>query len=156
MADYEEPDLPVAGNAVSTSGFGFKARNSIIWLKEQVDALISIVSYRQGGSATDWNTAGTTNYTPTKSKIQTGTREFAFAGQSGMGFTITFPVEFSAIPQVYVSLVKPVSTEAKKITTAYVTTASPVTTTTCQIYCDATSTATVTVYVNWWAVGPIA
>lgn len=154
---YQEPDLPVAGQPVSVSAFGSKVRNSIIWLKEQVDAYLGKSAlYRQGGNATDWDTAGVTNYIPEKSIIQTGTKEFAFTGNSSLGLSITFPIEFSAKPQVYVSLVKPWNSEGQKITTVCVSTYDPVSTTGCRIFCEASSAATVTVNVNWMAIGPIA
>lgn len=56
------------------------------------------VANRQGGHATNWNTAGTTNYTPSAVRLQTGVA-------SGVGgiLTITFPVAFSGKPVVLVT-----------------------------------------------------
>jgi len=59
---------------------------------------------RQGGSATDWNTAGSTNYTPTNVIVQMGSVDVTvsapnfFATQS-----VSFPVAFSAHPLVFVT-----------------------------------------------------
>jgi len=60
---------------------------------------VPALTRRQGGSATNWNTAGTTGYTPTTVRMQTGVATVTtFA-------TITFPTAFSAIPLVLVSLI---------------------------------------------------
>lgn len=56
---------------------------------------------RQGGSASNWNTAGDTNYTPGAVRMQCGTiRTSGVTGQA----TITYPVAFSAKPVVFLSL----------------------------------------------------
>ena len=58
------------------------------------------ITARQGGSATDYSVAGTTNYTPgTELKVQIGVAEFTSTPQT---VTITFPVAFSAPPMVIV------------------------------------------------------
>jgi hypothetical protein len=107
---YEEPDLPVAGNPVSTSGFGFKVRNSLIWIKEQLDILLVspalTISKRQGGSATDCSTPGTTNYTPTTSVEQIGVAAIAFGSGTAQAttVTVTFPVEFTDVPHLTFSV----------------------------------------------------
>lgn len=60
-----------------------------------------VVTYRQGGSATNWSTTGTVNYTPTKSVIQTGAFNIPeFNTTYGKG-TIIFPTPFSRIPLVF-------------------------------------------------------
>jgi hypothetical protein len=52
---------------------------------------------RQGGSATAWNTVGTTNYdAPQNTKIQVGIVRYA-----GSTVTVTFPEVFSQIPLVF-------------------------------------------------------
>jgi hypothetical protein len=50
---------------------------------------------RQGGSATNWSTAGTTTYTPTAVRMQAGV--IATVGGTA---TVTFPVAFSQPPVV--------------------------------------------------------
>jgi hypothetical protein len=62
--------------------------------------LLSVAS-RQGGSATDWNTAGTTTYTPTNQKVEIGVNTVVMSGTSpnASGYLdVTFPVAFSAKP----------------------------------------------------------
>jgi hypothetical protein len=63
------------------------------------DAAALPVKNRQGGSATDWNSAGTTNYVPTTVFMQCGNKAPAANG----GFTITFPVAFAHIPVIFAS-----------------------------------------------------
>lgn len=102
---YDEPDLPVAGNPISTSGFGFKVRDSIIWLKSQIDTAFSLVK-RQGGNATNWNTPGTDNYTISGAKIQTGvvvTETISGTGGTA-AVTVTFPEAFTETPLVFRNL----------------------------------------------------
>jgi hypothetical protein len=57
------------------------------------------VKQRQGGSATDWNLAGTTTYVPTSVVMQCGNKAPAANGT----FTITFPVAFAYKPIVLVT-----------------------------------------------------
>lgn len=67
------------------------------------DVYLELIA-RQGGSATAWNTAGTTNYTltaPTSVVTQVGAITTAAGGTA----TITFPVAFSQIPLVYLTII---------------------------------------------------
>lgn len=106
---YEEPDSPTSGNPVSKSAFGDKVRNSIIWLKEQADALLAgrLIMYRQGGSATAWDTSGTTNYTLTgvKTIIQGGTINVHTNNGASQGSgSITYPTAFANVPLTFPQL----------------------------------------------------
>lgn len=57
---------------------------------------------RQGGSAGDWNVAGSTGMTPGMVRMQTGTREFTPASNPDSGtISVTFPLAFSAKPQIF-------------------------------------------------------
>jgi hypothetical protein len=58
----------------------------------------AVVGNRQGGNATDWNTPGITNYTPTNVIIQCGSGSIASYGDSVLVVAPTFPVAFSAKP----------------------------------------------------------
>jgi hypothetical protein len=62
----------------------------------------SVISERQGGSATEWggSAGGNTNYTPTDTKIQVGNK-LTSAGASGSG-TVTYPVGFSSRAIVFI------------------------------------------------------
>ena len=55
---------------------------------------------RQGGSATNWQTVGTTNYTLTAAKSESGS--IAVTG-GATSISVTFPVAFSQIPHVFIS-----------------------------------------------------
>lgn len=54
---------------------------------------------RQGGDATQWDTEGTTAYTPTAVRVQVGSASIGVGGG-----TVTFPVAFSATPIVLVQI----------------------------------------------------
>ena len=91
---------------------------------------------RQGGSATDWGSAGTTDYTPTAVRMQAGSVTIPAGGS----VVVTFPVAFSNVPLVFAT---PISSTASAI--------------------RATGTATtvtlshgvgVGISVNWLAIGP--
>jgi hypothetical protein len=56
---------------------------------------------RQGGSSTNWSTAGTTNYTPGAVRMQAGVLD---VGKTYTEGTVTFPVAFSQPPIVLVTL----------------------------------------------------
>ena len=58
------------------------------------------VIYRQGGNATDWSVAGTSNYVHTKLLFQCGAFKCTVAGPN----TIEFPQPFSAKPIVFVGV----------------------------------------------------
>jgi len=65
-------------------------------LQSQINNLPKVIA-RQGGSPTDWNLSGNTNYTPSNAKIQVGNAELV--GEVGQ-FVVTFPIPFSAKPIV--------------------------------------------------------
>lgn len=68
----------------------------------------SYIYRRQGGSSTIWNTAGSTNYTPTAgtSKIQVGANEITTNSGGQGSVTVTFPVAFTYSPLVLVTMQK--------------------------------------------------
>ena len=60
---------------------------------------------RQGGSATDWDTAGITDRTPGAVRMQAGSYDCGnLTGPSNNLFTITFPTAFSYAPLVFLSM----------------------------------------------------
>ena len=101
---------------------------------------------RQGGSATDWNVAGTTTRTPTAVRMQAGAIS---TGSRAAGefntVVVTFPVAFSAKPLV---LVSPAGNA-----TSWEVSASGESTTQVTIYFKNTDTFTHSVNVNWLAIG---
>lgn len=63
------------------------------------DEIDTLSFQRQGGSGTDWNSTGTSNFTPTTMRMQAG-RTITGGGGS---VTVTFPVAFSNKPIIVVS-----------------------------------------------------
>ncbi len=60
---------------------------------------------RQGGSATDWNAAGGSNYTPGAITIQGGSKEMSGIAAGGYGSdTIFYPTPFSSKPLLFFSV----------------------------------------------------
>jgi hypothetical protein len=59
---------------------------------------------RQGGSATDWSSAGTTTQTPGMVLEQMGVINKSFTSATLVSQTVTFPVAFSQTPIVTFSL----------------------------------------------------
>jgi hypothetical protein len=66
---------------------------------------VPALTRRQGGSATDWDTAGTTTYTPGAVRMQSGTIAVTFSGSAVASQAVTFPVAFSAKPGVVCGIV---------------------------------------------------
>jgi hypothetical protein len=61
-----------------------------------------VMSWRQGGSATDWGDGGTTNYLVGNVKMQAGAAvAFILNGQSSASVVVTFPKTFSSEPAVF-------------------------------------------------------
>ena len=59
---------------------------------------VPALTRRQGGSATIWSTAGSTDYTPTTVRMQTGTIEWVGPAASSGSVEITYPQAFSFTP----------------------------------------------------------
>lgn len=57
---------------------------------------------RQGGSASNWSTQGTTDYTPTTVRMQVGCKRLVFSTNSTTAATVTFPQAFSNVPTVWI------------------------------------------------------
>lgn len=62
-----------------------------------------IVNKRQGGSATDWTTVGSTAYDVVAPKILIGAAKLEFVSAFAAAADITFPSAFSALPMVFLS-----------------------------------------------------
>ncbi|OGO66582.1 MAG: hypothetical protein A2029_01525 [Chloroflexi bacterium RBG_19FT_COMBO_47_9] len=60
---------------------------------------------RQGGNATNWDTPGSTDYTPTAVRKQLGVRTLEIlSGNYSASVAITFPVAFSVVPAVKIGI----------------------------------------------------
>jgi len=81
----------IAANAVTTAKLALNSVDDTI-AGDRVPQFYR----RQGGSATDWSSPGTTTYTPTSVRMQAGTATLGVMGH----VTVTFPVAFSNVPIV--------------------------------------------------------
>ncbi len=100
---------------------------------------------RQGGSADNWETGGTTNYTPTSVIMQVGMAAITLINQNFGDVSITFPVAFSGVPLVFTT-----AEQNKRYTFS-----RDITTTKCTIGIgNYESTMSATQYVRWLAIGP--
>lgn len=99
---------------------------------------------RQGGSATDWNTVGTTTFDTSVSNttIQCGT-----VFNNGSPFTITFPVAFTNKPLIVASVSSVNATSCFAVVLTVTNTNF-----TCQVYDNAGNTNNAQ-NINWVAVG---
>jgi hypothetical protein len=86
-------------NAVTTEKI---ANNAVDYSK--VGDGVPMLTRRQGGHGSNWNINGTTNYTPTAVKMQTGVRISGLVNPGAAEVvTVTFPQAFASIPLVLVS-----------------------------------------------------
>ncbi len=111
---------------------------------------INAIYRRQGGSATNWNSQGSTNYTPANSLIQVGTGRVPFAVSATGNKEITFPVAYSAVPIVLITLISiPLTYAIDRLQVGLETTTRFFT------YVELDSTlASGSVDFNWMAIGP--
>lgn len=71
---------------------------------------------RQGGSASDWSSPGSTNYTPGGSLIQVGAASVSFSSsESSSVTTVTFPQAFSAPPVVILTGLNSGDSDKRKV-----------------------------------------
>lgn len=103
---------------------------------------------RQGGNATDWDSAGTSTQTPGMVRMQSGTIAVTFSGSAIASQAVTFPTAFSAKPGVVCGIVGSpgsqiiFSPQAQSITSSGFTVALA-----------ANTSISVTVNIFWIAVG---
>ena len=98
-------DIMLCRALVNTSGtvtltderlFASGGTNAIADLAVTAAKIAGVVASRQGGSATDWNSSGTTNYAFPAAIIQVGNK----AADASGNVVVTFPVAFSGKPIV--------------------------------------------------------
>lgn len=108
------------------------------------DEIDTLSFRRQGGSATDWSSNGTSNFTPTTMRAQAGVKRHAGGSASG-STTITFPVAFSQPPIILVSCSNDIVNVAATIVSASGATLA---------YSTVDATAQSNIDINWLALGP--
>lgn len=114
----------------------------------------ALVHKRKGGSSTEWNSAGSTNYTAGGAKIQLGAKTLVWDDDEDSDeLTVTYPSAFSRKPLVYVTLQNGAdATKRKLLASVYSVSASSF-----QIKgqrTDGSSDLTTTAVANWVAIGP--
>lgn len=101
---------------------------------------------RQGGSATIWETPGTTNYTPGPVRMQGGAIQLSFSAAPAALVIVTFPQAFAYEPLIYLSH----DLDTKEFDVSW----SNITTSQVQVNVDVTdgTNFTGTVIVHWLAI----
>ena len=139
-------DITLATGTITTGG-----SISLTDAREFLHMPTALIHRRQGGSATDWATTGTTNYTPGESFIQVGAVSVTFSSGTGTQ-AVTFPVAFSGVPVVLLTVDNAASsTKRKLLATVESVSASSVT---IRLYMTDESTSSSSAVVYWVAVGP--
>lgn len=118
---------------------------------DQIDGLDLAIN-RQGGSATNWWTGGTTTRTVSQVRIQMGTISLGNIGAGGGGSaSVTFPVAFSNVP--FVIIVGSPHLVVAGLLRAGTTVATPTTTGFDYEYTN-NGGSTQAAYLTWIAIGP--
>jgi hypothetical protein len=109
---------------------------------------------RQGGDASNWASAGTTNYTPGTVRMQGGVRAVTIAnGQAQGAAGITFPQTFSNTPIVLVSAQHDIS--ATDLPEVYAGAGTDLDYASVNVYARRAGTSgALTINVHWLAIGP--
>lgn len=104
---------------------------------------------RQGGSATDWDTAGTTTYTPGMVRMQSGVIAVTLSASSYSSTAVTFPVAFSAKPNIICGI-----TNYPGSGILFAPQAQSISTTGFTVMITANTSLSITVNIGWFAIGP--
>lgn len=104
---------------------------------------------RQGGSATDWDSAGTTTYTPGMVRMQSGVIAVTLSASAFGSTAVTFPVAFSAKPNIICGIANSPGSGI-----LFAPQAQSISTTGFTAYIAANTSLSVTVNIGWFAIGP--
>ncbi len=105
---------------------------------------------RQGGSASAWDTAGSSNYTPTQMLVQSGVINVSLSSQTYNYVDVTFPVAYSNYPLVLTSIDGNLGDYYDGVSSrAWVQSNSVV-----RVSMHSPASGTVTFPVHWIAIGP--
>ena len=103
---------------------------------------------RQGGNATDWDSAGTTTYTPGMVRTQSGVIAITLSATSFGSTAVTFPVAFSAKPNIICGIANSPGSGI-----LFAPQAQSISTTGFTAYIAANTSLSVTVNIAWLAIG---
>jgi hypothetical protein len=112
---------------------------------------VPALTKRQGGDATAWAAAGTTDYTPTTIRMQCGVKSHAHAGVASGYVDIFFFPAFSATPIVVARLI------GSNVSTELITLATYTIAEYCQVRwatADGGASEAASTEFAWWAIGP--
>ena len=104
---------------------------------------------RQGGNATDWDSAGTTTYTPGMVRMQSGVIAVTLSASAFGSTAVTFPVAFSAKPNIICGIANSPGSGI-----LFAPQAQSISTTGFTAYIAANTSLSVTVNIGWFAIGP--
>jgi len=102
MTTWTDPRTWNIGELVTKAIMDTHVRDNLKYLKEQLSTALQVTA-RKGGSATDWSATGTSNYTPSVAKSQTGVGSISFSASNSGNVVVTFPTAFANIPIVFVT-----------------------------------------------------
>ncbi len=139
-------DITLAVGQVTTGG-----TVSVTDAREFLHMPTALVYRRQGGSASDWSSAGTTNYTPGEALVQEGVINVSFSSGTGTA-TITFPQAYAAPPHVSGLVINNASSSTKRKLNVTVESVSA-TQLVVRVYLTDGSTSSSSADVHWEVVG---
>lgn len=102
MTDWTDPRTWLIGEKVTKAIMDTHVRDNLKHLKEQFLSTLQLIS-RQGGSPTEWNVQGTTNYTPTSVRTLVGTGRISFSASIFASMQVTYSTPFAHAPIVLVT-----------------------------------------------------
>jgi hypothetical protein len=141
-------DIPLATGTITTGG-----TVSVTDARDFCHFPTALVYRRQGGSASDWSSSGTTNYTPGEAIPQVGSASVTWSSSATSNLlTITFPQAFSAPPVVILTTFADGSSTGSKVTFSVETVSA--TQVTVRGYISDESTSSTSRKVFWLALGP--
>lgn len=141
-------DITLATGTITTGG-----SISLTDAREFCHVPTALVYRRQGGSSSDWSTAGTTNYTPGETWRELGVVAVSFTSGTGTA-TVTFPVAFAQPPVVSLTVHNGGSSTKRKLNaTIESVSASQLVV---RVYLTDGSTSSSSADVHWTAEGPAA
>lgn len=147
--DYYSSATAKSRLAIGTAGQGLLT-NAGATAPEWGTVIRELIAKRQGGGASDWHTVGTTNYTPSGSKIQVGVKLMTVVASVIENVTVTFPEAFTNIPLVILGA--PRYTAGGLSPERAIAVSNP-STTTFKIYAAFDPAQTITLNHYWMAIG---
>ena len=139
-------DITLATGTITTGG-----SISLTDAREFCHVPTALVHRRQGGSASDWSVAGTTNYTPGEVFRQLGVVNVSFSSGTGTA-TVTFPVAFSQPPIISLTVHNAASSTKRKLNATIESLSGS--TLVIRVYLTDGSTSSSSADVHWTAEGP--